>query len=389
MKPNQNSGSLTTSLHWSPDDKELLVCFSDQCPKIVDPISKKILREINFAGIMEAIENGDSQTQATPSSTDSSKKGDGENVPRGPLAVWSTNGLVIAVAAGSTLHLIDKETWQDCYQHHVAMRPPTADKCLEFFAKDSVISRLPPTGSKSELAAKIENYFLQKESPIQSLCWSANDCIAIGTPLGAYLWNPKTDEIVQSFHAAPIPGELRTPVFSAGGHYLAAVFVPDIDMLSVLYWNLNKSLNVTRPLLQIWNAKTGEPAVRYQGVDVSEGKRIKLYWSKDDRMIAWSKDNQVIIFDLWKQATRVLLRTQDHVIQHMAWSPSANRLAIFDSSDGIVVYDALSGVRTASFREASWGRYKDIGPRAFAWSNSGHALAVSSMRTNVDVWRLN
>jgi len=362
--------SLLSDVTWSPDDKMIVACFGTQNPKVIEPKTKQVIREL--------VIQGDQPRADVAAHFDESL---------GYIASWSPDCKSIAVGRNRVVQIFDAATGQGTSTHSIRINPATAQESMSLLSSDPVLSRLPPIGNRDEQIQRIDKYLQTIGLGLSTLRWDATG-IAIGTEVGAYRLDLVNGSKRMSLRPNPCPGVVRSPVVSPNGKYLAGLFVPDVDVLGDLYWNFNRALNMARRVLQIWNMETGAAEVHYQGDDLPDWQQCRLYWSADSKNLAWGHDNKVVVYELFRQTSRVLLRSQDDHINYLAWHPVYNHVAVDDSSDGIVVYDTASSVRRANYRDAMWGRYKDVGGRVFAWSNAGDSLVVGGVDSNIDVWRV-
>lgn len=360
--------SALTHVTWSPDDRYIVACFGDKNPELIDPRTKQTIREF-----------------VIPSA----------DQPRGPLAIeelggyiaaWSPDCCQVAIGRHRMVYIIDATTGRTTSTHSIRMNPASAEESLRLLSNDPVLGRLPPIGTKEQQIARI-NQFVNSVSPgLATLRWDLSG-ISIGTALGAYRLDLENGSKMISLKPNPCPGSVKSPVVSPNGKYLAGIFVPDTDVLGDLFWNFNRALNVGRRVLQIWNLETGAIEISYQGDELPDWKNCRIFWSSDSAKLAWGHDNTVIVFEMFKNAARVLTRSQDENIRFMAWHPLYNQLAVHDSTDGIVVFDTISNVRRSTLRDAFWGKFKESTERVFAWSNSGEAIVVGGHNQAIEVWR--
>lgn len=363
--------SLLTHVAWSPDDKLIVACFGNRPPAIIDAATRKVICELAFQ-VKDKLPSNQLAHYAHSI---------------GYLASWSPAGDQVAVGKDRMIHIMDVHSGRTRSTHTVRLNPASADESLAALAQDPVLSRLPPMGSREEQVRRLDKYLESVPLGLTTLRWDDRG-ISIGTPIGAYRLDMERKTKKMALRPYPCPGIVRSPVASPDGKFLAGLFVPDADVLGDLFWNFNRALNVARRVLRIWNLETGECEVEYLGDDLPDWQQCRLYWSADSQKLAWGYDNKVILFELERQSARVLVRSQDDHIDVLAWHPTKNHLAVEDRKEGIIVYDTASSVKRASYKEALWGRYKDIGERVFAWSNAGESIAVGGHRDNVDVWKV-
>lgn len=366
--PNSKTSSLT-HVSWSPDDRFIVACFGDKNPALIDPRTKQVIREF-----------------VIPSADQPSGQEAIEELG-GYIAAWAPDCSKLAIGRHRMVYIMDATTGKTISTHSIRMHPASAEESLQLLSRDPVLGRLPPIGSKEQQLARI-NQFIESASPgLSTLRWDLSG-ISIGTALGAYRLDLENGSKKISLKPNPCPGLLKSPVVSPNGKYLAGIFVPDVDVLGDLFWNFNRALNIGRRVLQIWNLETGAVEISYQGNELPDWKKCRLFWSSDSAKLAWGHDNTVIIFEMFKNAARVLTRSQDDHIRFMAWHPLYNQLAVHDSTDGIVVFDTIGNVRRSTYRDAFWGKFRDSAERVFAWSNSGEAIVVGGQNHAIEVWRV-
>jgi WD40 repeat protein len=366
---NQTKTSLLSHVTWSPDDRLIAACFGDKNPQIIEPKTKQVIREL---------------VVSTPDQPRSDL-----NIEElgGYIAAWSPDGQQIAIGRHRMVHIFNVAAGKLSSTHSIRINPATAEESLNLFSADPVLSRLPPIGTREQQIERIDKYIKTVSAGLSTLRWDLSG-ISIGTAVGAYRLDLVNGSKKMSLKPNPCPGLVKSPVVSPNGKYLAGLFIPDVDVLGDLFWNFNRALNVGRRVLQIWNIESGAIEVQYQGDDLPDWKNCRLYWSADSQRLAWGHDNNLILFEIFKNASRIVARSQEDNIKYLAWHPVYNHLAVHDSTDGIVVYDTATGVRRSAHRDAFWGKVKDTGERVFAWSNAGDALAVGGIQCSIDVWRV-
>ncbi len=359
-------GSFLSQISWSPDDTRIVACYGDEPPRVIIAKTRQIERDL-------IIEEDDSPDRNGPASDF--------------IAAWSKNGDKIALGRNLKVHVVDARTGEELLTHSIVVNPRSSKESLSALGKDQVLARLPTIGNQEEQLRYLDVHSGTLERGVISLKWLDAGVIAIGTPVGAYTWDFDEHCELLTLRPNPCPGQVRSPSFSRSGQFFAAVFYPAVDVLSNLFWNFNKSLQIARPNLNVWNVKDQTLTAQYQGDDLPFLKTCRLYWSNDEKRLAWTHDNKLIVLDLANQRTRVLVRSQEHLTDCISWSPDDRQLAVFDSQEGIIIYDTNTGVKQSAYKDSLWGRYRDIGVRTFAWSNRGDALAVGSSRYSLDVWR--
>ncbi len=361
--------SLLTHVTWSPDDRYIVGCFGDKNPELIDPRTKKTIREFVMPEVDQP--RGALATEELG----------------GYIAAWSPDCRQVAVGRHRMVYIIDATTGRIESAHSIRMNPVSAEESLKLLSRDPVLGRLPPIGTSEQQLARINAYISNTSPGLSTLRWDVAG-ISIGTAIGAYRLDLDSGSKMISLKPNPCPGLVKSPVVSPNGKYLAGLFVPDIEVLGDLFWNFNRALNIGRRVLQIWNLATGSIDTSYQSDELPDWKDCRLFWSSDSAKLAWGHDNTVIIFEMFKNAARVLTRSQDDNIRFMAWHPLYNKLAVHDSTDGIVVYDTISNVRRSAHRDAFWGKFKDSSERVFAWSNSGDSIVVGGQSHAIEVWRV-
>lgn len=362
--------SMLSHVIWAPDDSKILACFKDRQPQLICPRTKNVLRELVI--------------KDTDSPRPGSSQAHFEEI--GYLSAFSPDGDLIAIGKDRLLHFFETNTGKMIATHKVKVNPATAQEFLASLNSDQVLARLPAMGTREQQLQRLDKYIREIPQGLTTLRWDRVG-VSIGTPVGAYQLNLADGTRKVSLRPISCPGIVRSPVTSPDGRCVAALFVPNIEVLADLYWNFNKALNIARRGLCVWSIETGEVVVKFQGEDLPEWQQCNIFWSADSQLIAWGYDNKVILFDTASQAARVLAKSQDDQTRFLAWHPRKNFIAVQDSTDGIVVYDTISGVKQANYREAAWMRYNKIGERVFAWSNGGEALAVGCSQGSVDVWK--
>ncbi|MBX9670971.1 MAG: WD40 repeat domain-containing protein [Candidatus Obscuribacterales bacterium] len=358
-------GSLLSHVAWSPDDLRIVACYGDEPPRVILAKTRQIERDL-------MIEDDDPNSKGVACNF---------------VASWSQDGSKIALGRNQKVHIVDARTGEECLTHSVVVNPRNSKESLSALGKDQILARLQAIGNQDEQIRCLEKHIGTLNRGVISLKWLDSGVIAVGTPVGAYTWDLDEHCELLTLRPNPCPGQVRSPSFSKSGQYFASVFYPAVDVLTNLYWNFNKSLQIARPVLNVWDVKDQAVVAQYQGDDLPFLKTCRLYWSHDEKQLAWTHDNKLIVLDLAKQRTRVLVRSQEHLTDCLAWSPDNKQLAVFDSQEGVIIYDTNSGVKQTAYKDALWGRYRDIGVRNFAWSNKGDALVVGSSRYSVDVWR--
>jgi WD40 repeat protein len=360
--------SLLTHVTWSPDDRFIVGCFGDRNPELIDPRTKQTIR------------------QFVVPSADQPRGQEAFEEVGGFIAAWSPDCHQVAIGRHRMVYIVDATTGGIRSNHAIRMHPVSAEESLNLLSRDPVLGRLPPIGTPEQQLARI-NQFIDASTPgLSTLRWDATG-ISIGTAIGAYRLDLVNGSKMISLRPNPCPGLVKSPVVSPNGKFLAGLFIPDVDVLGDLFWNFNRALNIGRRVLQIWNLESGSLETSYQGDDLPDWKDCRLVWSSDSAKLAWGHDNTVLIFEIFKNAARVLARSQDDHIRFMAWHPHYNQLAVHDSTDGIVVYDTISNVRRSAYRDAFWSKFKDSNERVFAWSNSGESIAVGVQNRSIEVWR--
>lgn len=358
---------------------------------MVDPFTKKVLRELT-CNQKSDIENELDERRQLEVRAKAQKKGEPKewtDRPNGYMSVWSSKGKRLIVGKNKLLHLINAENWILESSHTIKMPLPAPKDCIKWLNSDPVISRMPAAGTEAQLSETLKKYFDQLDVYVSSLSWiPGTPSVGIGTSVGGCIWNAGTNDVPLHINTDPTPARVNGAIFSPDGLHMAGHVVPDGTALGDMYWNLNKALKIVRPMLCIWDARTGKIIQRYQDVELPEGGRSKLFWSNDSQKLAWSSDNKLVIYDVWKQGATVLLRSQDSQIDHLSWSPKNNMIAIHDSKEGVVVYDVYAGHRKGAFKESIIGKYPDLGQRVFSWSHSGHAIAVGGSGQTIDVWKV-
>ncbi|MDZ4838150.1 MAG: WD40 repeat domain-containing protein [Candidatus Melainabacteria bacterium] len=362
--------SLVNHVVWSPDDSKILACFRDHSPQLICARTQKVLRELVVTAI-DGPRPGASQAHFDEI---------------GFLAAFSPDGTLVALGKDRLLQIFEAATGKIIATHSVKVNPATAQQFLDSLNTDAVLSRLPPIGSREQQVQRLNKYIKEVPQGLTTLRWDKFG-IAVGTPVGAYQINLVDGNRRVSLRPITCPGMVRSPVISPDGEKIAALFVPNIDVMADLYWNFNKALNIGRRGLCVWNIETGAVEVKFQGDDLPEWQQCTISWSADSQMLAWGYDNKVIVFDVYTQVARVLARSQDDETRFMAWNPRKNHLAVQDGSDGIVIYDSSTGTRRANYKDSLWGRYKDIGGRVFAWSNTGDALVIGGHQNALEWWK--
>jgi WD40 repeat protein len=363
--------SMLSHVSWAPDDSKILACFRDRAPQLICPVTKSIKRELTLTVTDEQ----------RPGSSDAHFN------EIGFLCTFSPEGDRFAIGKDRLLHIFDSKTGKTVATHSVKVNPPTAKELLGSLNVDQVLSRLPPIGTTEQQLKRLEKYIHDVPQGLTTLRWDRSG-ISIGTPVGAYKLDFANGTRRTTLRPITCPGMVRSPVVSPDGKFVAALFVPNVEVLNDLYWNFNKALNIARRGLCIWEIESGKLAVKFQGDDLPEWQQCSIFWSADSQTIAWGYDNKVVLFDIYDRNSRVLARSQDDETRFLAWHPRKNHIAVQDSTDGILVYDTTTGVRRASYKESVWARYKDIGERVFAWNNGGDSMVVGCNQHSIDVWKV-
>src|SRR5579885_2340285 len=142
MQPGKKSNSLISNLSWSPDDREIIVCYFQRNPRILDMARKRPPVDLNFDWL-EKIMSFDMTNGG------SSDGGPAINEVPPYVGSWSPNGMLIALGAGNEVHVIDRAARKGCHRHVLIEEPPEPSKYLARLQADPVLSRLPMTGSRA------------------------------------------------------------------------------------------------------------------------------------------------------------------------------------------------------------------------------------------------
>lgn len=385
-EPPGKQRSLLTQVEWAPDDSSFVACFGEQFPKVVAPRTMKVLRHIELD--TEEVEDNTPRlpyygSSYAPTTRDSEKLK--------PFFVsWSPRGDFIAVARYRKISIISTADWCVARSHQVGMPTRPMAHYLERLKTDPLIEKLRPACTEKEQLSKLQQSFKRHGSTaILSIGWLPGGLqMVVGTSAGSYIYDVDRQRSIMDLYPDMLPGLCHHSVSSPDGQYVAALFVPDDNVLGELYWNLSTALKIARPVLYIWNAKTGKIFLQYRGTDLPSTDQSQLYWAPGSRRLAWVQDNKVVVFDVWTQVVKTLVKAQEQFINHIAWSPTGDYIAVHDSTTGVVIYDTTSGTKRVAYKDAMWMKFKDVGDRVFAWSHKGDAMVVGSAETLIDMWAI-
>lgn len=170
------------------------------------------------------------------------------------------------------------------------------------------------------------------------------------------IWETRTGKIVRTLE------KFHSPVFGAGGKFLAALRSGNIKLL---------------------DAKTGEAMATLAAADESQASKIAL--SRDEKFLASVHDNQVKLWDLEKRnETGVSIKHQEGSIAAINLSADGKTLASCGTDGTIRLWDAATGVELQRLKLPPQNNYANT-YHVVRFSPDGKILATGSLH-GVHLW---
>jgi WD40 repeat protein len=180
------------------------------------------------------------------------------------------------------------------------------------------------------------------------------------------IFNASSGEITKTFKAVDLPDYILTSLdWNSDNTRIISCYEKE--------WNSHNST------IKIWDSISGE-CIDTFNLDVITINCVK--WSPDNSRVALAShyDDRLYILDiLTKQIIFTLIEHQSH-IRSIDWSPDGNRIASCGKDTVILIWNAISGIRTLKLEDHT----KTV--NSVQWNNNGTEILSSSSDHTIRIY---